>query len=237
MPRIVKKRFYQRQSTACPYERMKKLDVLVVGTGAVGRQVARQVALMGVREITLMDHDTIEEHNVVPQMWPISAIGKPKVEVLAEELADLCPHTKIIAVHDRWIPKNADRWFDFVFPTVDNIDIRKNLFEFHFEKCGAFMDVRIGGDLYMVLNAVGDPDEKQWYRDTIFDRRDAHNAGCAQPMTNYIAQLSSGTSVNSMARIVSGRGASVPKLIECNTLTDELFTLNDTTKIKEYFSE
>lgn len=203
---------YSRQSHSCPYEAVQNCTALVVGVGAIGRQVVRQLGLLGLKSIVIVDHDIIEEHNCVPQMFPQSSIGKKKVGYLAEELADLCPDLDLVALDAKWSPKINDH-FTLVVPSVDNIDVRKNIFEFYQEKCQAFMDARIGGNNGMVLSATGNYEEKEWYKKTIFPKSEASRNGCAQPMTNYLANIISGLLVQGFANFASGRGL-VPKIQE-----------------------
>lgn len=218
-------KMHSRQEKACPHSKIKNLKVLVVGCGAIGRQVARQVALLGINTLALCDDDIIEEHNVVPQMFPVNAIGRPKVEFLAEELAMLCPKLKIDMFNQKWFPI-VGKDFDVVFPCVDNIEVRGNLFEFYQEKCKAFIDVRIGGDDAMILTAAGNYDDKQWYKNTLFKKSEAVGDACAQPMTNYIANVASGLAINQFARLFSKRGLDPSgKIIQFSSLTDEISPL------------
>ena len=70
------------------YTRQEKLDitppngVTVIGCGGVGAWVAIDLAMSGVRKLTLFDHDKLEIHNL--NRLPFSAlnVGKPKTEVL-----------------------------------------------------------------------------------------------------------------------------------------------------------
>lgn len=216
---------YARQSTACPQDKLKDLNVLVVGVGAIGRQIARQVGLLGVKSITCVDDDIIEEHNVVPQMFPVSAIGKLKVLYIQEELEQLCPTVQVNAIPVKWNPKIGNK-FDVVFPTVDNIEIRANVFSFYQEKCKAFFDIRIGGDMALVLSAVGSFNDKDWYKKTLFKKSEANRSGCAQPMTNFIANVSSGLAVAQFANWVTGRGP-VNKISEYCALDNSITPLSE----------
>ena len=59
--------FFSRQSLFCNHEKMQDLSVLIVGCGAIGRNVASNVARLGIKQITLVDGDIVEEHNISPQ--------------------------------------------------------------------------------------------------------------------------------------------------------------------------
>ena len=213
---------YARQSMACPQDKLKDLNVLVVGVGAIGRQIARQVGLLGVNSITCVDDDLIEEHNAKQISSKIEIV---KVHYIQEELAQLCPSVKVNALPVRWNPKIGDK-FDVVFPTVDNIEIRGNIFKFYQEKCRAFFDIRIGGDMALVLSVTGSFSDKDWYKKTLFKKSEANRNGCAQPMTNFIANVSSGLAVAQFANWVTGRGP-VNKISEYCALDNSIVSLSE----------
>ncbi len=51
---------YTRQRDIIPADRLADLMVTVIGVGAVGRQVALQLAAIGVRRLQLVDFDRVE---------------------------------------------------------------------------------------------------------------------------------------------------------------------------------
>ena len=64
---------------------ISRLHIGIVGIGSVGCIVAEAVARMGVREITLVDHDVIKEHNLDRLLFASEEdIGRQKVEAAAE---------------------------------------------------------------------------------------------------------------------------------------------------------
>src|ERR1051325_794492 len=71
---------YQRQSAILPRERLQDCPVAIIGVGAIGRQVALQLAVMGVGPLTLIDHDTVEAVNLGAQGYLDDDLGRPKVE-------------------------------------------------------------------------------------------------------------------------------------------------------------
>jgi len=72
------------------YNRQKSLNlkipdsVAVIGVGGVGSWVALNLALVGVKKLILVDHDTIEPHNLNRTPFKISNINMPKVLSIAE---------------------------------------------------------------------------------------------------------------------------------------------------------
>lgn len=79
-------------------EAMKKLHkstVMVVGCGAVGSFAIEALARAGVGNLILVDFDKVEESNINRQIFALdSTIGKLKVKVAAERIADINPSIK-----------------------------------------------------------------------------------------------------------------------------------------------
>jgi len=76
------------------------IKVLVAGCGSGGSSVALQLVMSGIRNFTLLDHDTLEPENVIRHVCGRSFIGQKKVNAVAEVLKDRNPNvttTKIDA--------------------------------------------------------------------------------------------------------------------------------------------
>src|SRR4249919_2060152 len=72
-----------RQRGLIPAEKLAKVHALIVGVGAIGRQVALQLAAVGVPRITLYDHDHVVVENLAAQgYWP-EDLEQPKVHATA----------------------------------------------------------------------------------------------------------------------------------------------------------
>ena len=71
---------FERQAEFVPQERLRDLTATIIGVGAVGRQVALQLAAIGVRRLRLIDFDTVELTNVTTQGYFTDDVGLPKVE-------------------------------------------------------------------------------------------------------------------------------------------------------------
>ena len=72
------------------YDRQKALElsiphsVLVIGVGGIGSWVALNLALVGVKQLALVDPDKIEPHNLNRTPFRLSDIGRPKVDALVD---------------------------------------------------------------------------------------------------------------------------------------------------------
>ena len=99
----------------------------VIGAGAIGSYIALNLAkLTGSPEITVWDHDEVEEHNLPNQLFGPEDVGKPKVEAL-EQLVNRLTGIRINAEHRRCTGDCILR--GVVFLAVDSMDTRKEIFE------------------------------------------------------------------------------------------------------------
>jgi len=70
--------------------------VLVVGAGALGNEVLKNLALLGIGKIYVVDFDEIEESNLTRSvLFRSRDCGRPKAEAAAEAIRDINPDTTI----------------------------------------------------------------------------------------------------------------------------------------------
>ncbi|WP_281020113.1 ThiF family adenylyltransferase [Minwuia sp. IMCC3060] len=124
---------YQRHSLIewFSQEEINALNVCVVGAGAVGNEIVKNLALLGVGNIDVFDFDTIERHNLTRSvLFRENDIGRAKAEVVAERARKLDPNLNIRPyLGDFWEllgPIDFQR-FDVVFCCVDNFEARLKL--------------------------------------------------------------------------------------------------------------
>lgn len=105
--------------------------VAVVGAGAVGNEVLKNLTLLGVGSIHVFDFDKIELSNLTRSvLFREADIGRPKAEVAVERASELDPNVTLKAmVGDFWdlISLTDIRTFDTVFCCVDNFEARIRL--------------------------------------------------------------------------------------------------------------
>ena len=104
----------------------------IVGCGSVGSTVAENLVRCGVKNITLYDFDTVEEHNIVNQMFTQSDIGKPKVEALKDIIVGINPEvSETVKLKPKgWVKEMMS---GYIFLCVDNIELRREIVEQHFD--------------------------------------------------------------------------------------------------------
>lgn len=73
---------FSRQRDLVPAERLQTLTATVVGVGAIGRQVALQLAALGIQKLRLIDFDTVELTNITTQGQPRNSRAKRTISPL-----------------------------------------------------------------------------------------------------------------------------------------------------------
>jgi adenylyltransferase/sulfurtransferase len=81
-------------------ERLRQSTVLVVGAGALGNEALKNLALVGVGRILVVDLDAIETSNLSRSVFfRESDAGRPKSQVAAERARELNPEIEIHPIH------------------------------------------------------------------------------------------------------------------------------------------
>ncbi len=104
-------------------EKLAKSKVAVVGLGGLGTVSSLYLTLAGVGYIRLIDHDTVEAHNLHRQvLYTLKDLRYPKAEVSAERLAAVNPFVKVEAVPENVNPDNVEELLRGVDCVVDGLD-------------------------------------------------------------------------------------------------------------------
>jgi len=124
---------YQRHSLIDWFDqrRLRDAHIVVVGAGAVGNEVLKNLTLLGVGHMHVFDFDRIEEHNLTRcVLFHDSDIGRYKADVAAESCRQLDPNIDILAsCMDFWDGLTLDELAnaDAVVSCVDNFEARIRL--------------------------------------------------------------------------------------------------------------
>ena len=188
-----------RQREIVPPAKLARCHGLVIGVGAIGRQVALQLAAVGVPKLELVDHDVVAVENLAPQgYWP-QDLGQTKVEATARACRLLNPDVQVTARTDRFrrsSPKelscftDADSW-PLVFCCVDSIECRRIIWEAVLLRASFFCDGRMAAEVVRVLAwAAGQADE--YYPTSLFPSSQAYRGSCTSRSTIYAASIAAG---------------------------------------------
>jgi molybdopterin-synthase adenylyltransferase len=211
-----------RQRTLVPPERLVACEAIVIGVGAIGRQVALQLAALGVPMLTLFD-DTVEIENLAPQGYWHEDLQKRKVHATAEVCRRIHPPIHVIANAEKF-KRSTPRELSplgkrIIFCCVDNIVTRKMIWESVRSSAQFFVDGRMSAEVMRVL-AVGEPAIDDYYSRTLFAAEEAYVGACTARSTIYTASIAAGLMVHQFAKWL--RGLTVDADVTLNLLAAEM---------------
>ena len=129
---IQKSRMYARQQLIDGWDQeiLSKGCIMIVGVGALGCEIAKDFALMGIGKLVLVDLDTVETSNLSRQMlFKPGDEGRPKAEVAAERLKDMNPFLNVDFYFEKLqkLPMSVFEECDVVIAALDNFNARLDL--------------------------------------------------------------------------------------------------------------
>jgi molybdopterin-synthase adenylyltransferase len=186
-----------RQADLVPMEAIKAITASVIGVGAIGRQVALQLAAIGVCRLQLVDFDVVDPTNVTTQGYWQADIGQSKVLATSAATARIDPTIQVEAVNDRFRPRMEIG--DAVFCCVDSIDTRAAIWRAVRNRCQFWADGRMLGEVMRILVAV-DAASRNHYSTTLFNGADAQRGSCTAKSTIYAASIVAGLMVHQFSR-------------------------------------
>ncbi len=112
--------------------RLAAARVAVFGVGGVGGHLAEALARAGVGAIDLVDRDTVSLSNINRQAVAYhSTVGRAKVDVMAERIADINPACTVRAHEMFYLPETADALdltaYAYVADCVDTVAAKVEL--------------------------------------------------------------------------------------------------------------
>ncbi len=101
--------------------------VLVVGAGALGNEVLKNLALLGIGKIIVVDFDEIEDSNLTRSvLYRAADRGRSKAEIAAERTRELNPDVQVIGINSDIMKLGLGifRDVDLVLGCLDNREAR-----------------------------------------------------------------------------------------------------------------
>jgi molybdopterin-synthase adenylyltransferase len=212
---IEKDRFV-RQAELVPQEQLATVTASVIGVGAIGRQVALQLAAIGIRKLQLVDFDLVDATNVTTQGYWQADIGQAKVLAMAAAIAGIDPTIQVEAIVDRFRPRME--LGEAVFCCVDSIDTRAAIWRAIQGRYRFWADGRMLGEVMQILVVV-DAAGRTYYPSTLFSGADAQRGSCTAKSTIYAASIAAGLMVHQFTRWL--RGLPVDQDTSLNLLASE----------------
>lgn len=208
---------FSRQRDVVPADRLAECDTTIVGVGALGRQVALQLAAVGAPRLTLIDFDIVEESNLASQGYLEADLGRPKVQATAEQCRRINGHIDVVEINARF--RRSVSVGDVLFACVDTIDARKFIWQAVKDRVSFLADGRMTAEVIRVLS-VCDADSRRHYQTTLFPQPEAHAGACTSRMTIFAANIAAGLMISQFSRWL--RGLPTDRDVTLNLLATEL---------------
>jgi len=212
---------FQRQTDLVPADRLAQLSITVIGVGAIGRQVALQLAAIGATQLTLIDFDTVDVTNITTQGYRCADLERRKVDATKAAILEIEPDADVAIVPDRFRPQHAVG--DAVFCGVDSISARAAIWRSVANRCQFWADGRMRGEVLRVLTAADEPSRRH-YGSTLFAQAEAQPGPCTAKSTIYAASIAAGLMLHQFTRWL--RGMSVDADLSLNLLACDIDLLN-----------
>ena len=208
---------YSRQRDIVPADRLATCTTTVIGVGAIGRQVALQLAAIGVPWLQLIDFDTVEESNIASQGYLEADLGRPKVQATAGLCRQIDHSLGIDPVPQRF--RRSMVVGNIVFCCVDSMDIRRLIWNAVKDTVSFFCDGRMSAEVLRVLVVCNAP-SREHYPTTLFGNDEAYQGSCTAKTTIYCANMAAGLMLCQFTKYL--RALPVDADIQSNLLTCEV---------------
>ncbi len=213
---------FSRQADLVPQEKLADLTATVIGVGAVGRQVALQLAAIGVRRLQILDFDAVEATNITTQGYGHGDLGLPKVLATAQAITKIDPSIIVTPIPDRFRPRYETG--EVVFCCVDKIAAREAIWRTVGGRCLFWADGRMLGETLRVLSASTESERKH-YGATLFPAAEAEQGRCTARSTIYVANLCAALMVHQFTRWL--RGLPLDCDVALNLLASEMIVADE----------
>lgn len=208
---------YLRQREIVPPDRLVECRPTVVGVGAIGRQVALQLAAIGVPWLQLVDPDVVEPVNLAPQGYLQDDLERPKVHATAD-MAQQTNHMLEVHEHQERFRRSMDVG-NCLFCCVDNIEVRRHIWNAVQDRVRFFSDGRMSAEVVRVLTACA-PGSREHYPSTLFQVEEAYAGSCTAKSTIFTANIAAGLMLEQFTRWL--RGLPTDADMQLNLLASEL---------------
>ena len=187
---------FARQAELVPREPIASMAASVIGVGAIGRQVALQLAAIGVRQLQLVDFDMVELTNITSQGYWHDDLGQAKAIATAAAIQKIDPTIEVEVICDRYRPRIP--LGGAVFCCVDAIATRAAIWRSARDCSRFWADGRMLGEVIRVL-AAANCQEREHLARRCFPRVMAARQLYAHS-TVYAANIAAGLMVHQFTR-------------------------------------
>lgn len=188
---------YRRQRDIIPQEKLAACRITVIGLGAIGRQVALQLAALGATRLQLVDFDEVEPSNLSSQGFLEKDLGRLKVEAVASLCREINRSLEIHCLPERF--RHSRQVGTTVFCCVDRIETRRQIWEAVQNRTDFFTDGRMAAEVFRVVT-VADSAGRKEYEKTLFSAEEAYSGHCTAKSTIYCANVAAGLMLSQFSK-------------------------------------
>ena len=219
---------FVNQSGLIDPDKLAKTRFLVIGAGAIGSFYTMTLAKMGAKDVTVIDYDKIEDHNIPNQMYPTYMTGKLKVDAL-KEICDMFAETKPYVRAARYDPTtevDVDN-YGVIVSCVDNMDVRKEIYDSCRGKVlGVLIEGRMGAQVFRAYCVkLGSKDERAYYEKELYPQSEATPDRCTQKSIIYTVLQVAGVMLSMTKRYLCEETVPTEVVYDClnDTLSKKTF--------------
>lgn len=207
-----------RQRDVIPPERLAHYRATVIGVGSIGRNVASQLASIGIDSLHLVDPDVVAVENLACQGFDQDDLGRAKVEATADRCHRVNPRMEILTEENRF--RRSGAFGNAIFCCVDSIETRRFVWENAGEHAEIFLDGRMTAEIIRVVT-VSDAHGRDHYPRTLFAPDRAYRGSCTNKSTIFAASIAAGLMVSNFSKFL--RRLPIEPDFCMNLLGNELF--------------
>ena len=190
-----------RQRDIIPPRRLLACRTTVVGVGAIGRQVALQLAAVGVPWLQLIDPDEVAPENLACQGYLEDDVGCLKVDATSQLCSQINSTPEVVAIPSRF--QRSRDVGNAVFCCVDSIETRRLIWRAAQDRIDIFIDGRMSAEVLRVLVAC-DLASREHYPTTLFNGEEAYSGSCTAKSTIYCANIAAGLMLSQLTKFLRG---------------------------------
>ena len=195
-------------------------QINIIGAGAIGSWVALSLAKMGFVDITVWDMDEISIENMNCQFYPISHVGKLKVDVLKEMVAAFTGVKIQTANKYEGQPLSG-----IVISSLDNMATRKLVFDSRVSTTEWIIDPRMSLEAASLATCnCQDSASVARYSKTLYSDEAAVQERCTAKSTIYTANLISGLVCKTVKDIATKSNQDLIKMAEWHIGKNQLIS-------------
>jgi molybdopterin-synthase adenylyltransferase len=159
---------YIRQQELIDQDKLSNLSVTIIGCGAVGSFTALSLVKMGIRQLTLIDHDEVSPENLPNQFFREEDLNRKKVVAFMEILESFDSVVKVFPQPRLYVKGKLES--DIVISSVDSMQVRKAVWQsvMRDKKVKLLIDPRMAAHVVQVYSVIsGDHSSVKAYESTL----------------------------------------------------------------------